>query len=133
MANGNNEITLQPDTAIDDPENDRLVYNDFSKQLANTVQAKIPSSEFIVGIYGEWGSGKSTILNFVAHHLEQEEDPPIIIRFNPWWFSGQADLIEKFISQLETGLDEEDGFGEVRKKLSTLTSALSTVGSSQSS
>ncbi|MGZ0747335.1 KAP family P-loop NTPase fold protein [Haloparvum sp. AD34] len=87
----------------------------------------MPSNEFIVGVYGQWGSGKSTILNFVEHSLEEKENSPIITWFNPWWFSGESDLIEKFFAQLGAGLDTGGEYDELRDKLSKLADGLSRV------
>ena len=58
----------------------------------------------VLGLYGNWGSGKSTILNYVEHHLEngadeQNSEKPIIVKFNPWWFSGKDHMARAFMSQ----------------------------------
>lgn len=40
---------------------------------------------FIVHLHGPWGSGKSSVLNFLRDELEGESDPPwIVIDFNAW-------------------------------------------------
>lgn len=121
------ESELRSDSALEKPEYDRLGYGDFAEDLAETVHTRIPSNEFIIGIYGQWGSGKSTILNFVEYELRQKENPPVITKFNPWWFSGQSDLIEKFFSQLSAGLDTGGEYDEIRDKLSKLADGLSRV------
>ncbi|QSG14361.1 KAP family P-loop NTPase fold protein [Halapricum desulfuricans] len=124
---------LLSDSALDDPEEDQLGYADFAEKISNAIYSDIPSDEFVVGIYGQWGSGKSTIINFIEHELRQKDEPPIIVRFNPWWFSGQSDLIQKFFSQLSAGLEMDDNFEEIRNKLSDYARGfskipLSTVG-----
>ncbi|WP_430639486.1 KAP family P-loop NTPase fold protein [Haloferax volcanii] len=121
------ESELRADSALESPNHDQLGYGDFAENLANTIHSRIPSNEFIIGIYGQWGSGKSTILNFVEHELNQKENPPLVTRFNPWWFSGQSDLIEKFFSQLSAGLDTGGEYDEIRDNLSKLADGLSRV------
>jgi len=121
------ESELRSDSALDNPNHDQLGYGHFAENIANTIYSRIPSNEFIIGIYGQWGSGKSTILNFIEYNLIQKENPPAITRFNPWWFSGQSDLIEKFFSQLGAGLDMGDEYDEIRDKLSKLSGGLSRV------
>jgi predicted KAP-like P-loop ATPase len=61
-----------------------------------------------VGIYGEWGLGKTTLLNFVEHHVraDPDADDPIVIRFNPWWFSGRDDLLRCFFEQFTAAVSE---------------------------
>ena len=121
------ESELRSDSALENPEYDQLGYADFAKNLADTIHTRIPSNEFIIGIYGQWGSGKSTILNFVEYELEQKGNQPIITWFNPWWFSDHSDLIEKFFSQLSAGLDTGGEYDEIQDNLSKLADGLSRV------
>lgn len=127
MTSGGAEFGLLSDSSLKDPEQDQLGYADFAENLAETIETRIPRQDFVVGIYGPWGSGKSTILNFVEYFLEGQDDPPLVIRFNPWWFSGQADLIRKFFDQLESGLGADSRFEDVRDKLSNFASSLSNI------
>ena len=59
-----------------------------------------------MGIYGPWGSGKSTMLNFIEHYLKDQQptEQATIVLFNPWWFSGREDLTRSFFSQLQWAL-----------------------------
>lgn len=127
MTSRESGLGLLSDSSLENPEKDQLGYADFAENLAETIENRIPRQDFVVGIYGPWGSGKSTILNFIEYYLEEEDDPPMIIRFNPWWFSGQADLIGKFFNQLESGLGSDDQFEDVRDKLSGFASSLSNI------
>jgi predicted KAP-like P-loop ATPase len=105
-------VELHSDTPLDNPSDDELGYEEFSMNLAETIERRSPSESFVIGIYGEWGSGKSTVLNFVEQYLNESEKPPILIRFNPWWFSGQEDLIQRFFNELESGFgDRKDNTG----------------------
>ena len=68
----------------------------------------IPTEGLVIAIYGPWGSGKTTLLNFVVHYLKQRQKngQPIIVQFNPWWFSGHEDLTRRFFDQLLTVLSK---------------------------
>lgn len=57
------------------------------------------STGLVVGLAGEWGSGKSTILNFVEEVLREKHDPIAIVRFDPWLISGRDDLIRSFFDE----------------------------------
>ncbi|RLM33157.1 P-loop NTPase fold protein [Haloarcula sp. Atlit-120R] len=118
---------LQPDSPIGSVSEDQLGYGDFSKQLAEIVTSRAPSDGYTIGIYGQWGSGKSTILNFVEEEIKERETETTIIEFNPWWFTDQADLIEKFLTQLGADLESESGMTDIRENLARLTGALSTL------
>lgn len=43
-----------------------------------------------IGVYGDWGSGKSTLMSLLHKRLEQEEDI-LVISFNGWQFEGYDD------------------------------------------
>ena len=86
-----------------DPAEDRLGYAPFAKMLATSVLRGCPADGLVIGIYGTWGLGKSTLLNFIEHEVAQDpdEDAPVVVRFNPWWFSGREDLIRRFFKEFE--------------------------------
>jgi predicted KAP-like P-loop ATPase len=64
-----------------------------------------------VAIYGPWGSGKTTLLNFLFHYFKEApvDEQPIIVPFNPWWFSGHEKLAKHFFDQLQASLATSDG------------------------
>lgn len=95
--------TLSADRPLANPEDDRLGYAPFAARLAQSITAMTPPQGLTVAIYGSWGSGKTTLLNFMIHCLEQEPEAkrPIIVRFNPWFFSGHEDLTRRFFEQMQ--------------------------------
>ncbi|HEY9602683.1 MAG TPA: P-loop NTPase fold protein [Allocoleopsis sp.] len=100
---------LSADNPLIDPNDDRLGYAPFAKNLANSICQMSPPDGFVMAVYGAWGSGKSTLLNFIVHYLEQkpESEQPIIVPFNPWWFSGHEDLTKRFFDQLQAVLSNK--------------------------
>lgn len=48
-----------------------------------------------IGIYGEWGSGKSTVLGFVGQLAEKEGH--VLIQFNPWQYTSREALWQAFV------------------------------------
>jgi predicted KAP-like P-loop ATPase len=123
--------SLLPDTALDDPNLDRLDRAQFAKSLATSIRNLDGDDSFVLGLCGPWGSGKTSVINFVLSDLEgEEEESPIILRFNPWWFSGRQQLLEAFFSQF-TAILEMPKRGEKAKKagklLGTLSAALRPV------
>lgn len=127
MTDSRDQFSLAADDALEDPKNDQLGYDEFASHIAEVIQRKTPDDEFIIGIYGDWGSGKSTVLNFIEYNLDgQTDEAPLVVRFNPWWFSGQHDLFEKYLQELASALGE-DRFDELREKLATYATTLSKI------
>ncbi|MGH7434556.1 MAG: KAP family P-loop NTPase fold protein, partial [Polyangiaceae bacterium] len=117
---------LSSDRALEDPTGDRLGYAPFARQLARSVLHGCPADGLVVALYGEWGTGKTTALNFITYYLEQAEDAPLVMRFNPWWFAGQEDLTRRFFKQFEATFAR--GRARNRKLLSRLATFSAMVG-----
>lgn len=123
--------SLLPDAALSDPELDRLDRAQFAEALATSIRSLDGDDSFVIGLCGPWGSGKTSVLNFVLSDLESDDaGAPIILRFNPWWFSGREQLLEAFLAQFTATLDMPKR-GEKAKKagklLGTLSAALRPV------
>jgi len=93
---------LSADKPLSDPKDDKLGYAPFAKNLAESISKMSPPDGLVIAVYAPWGSGKSTLLNFIIHYLKQKPEPeqPVIVPYNPWWFSGQEDLTKSFFEQL---------------------------------
>lgn len=94
------------DSALTDVNEDKLGRKEFAVQIANGLvnSFKDNHESIVIGINGEWGSGKSTLVNFIVQEIEnltkKDEYKPVIIRFNPWMFSGQKELQNIFLDEL---------------------------------
>jgi len=97
---------ISADRPLTRPEEDRLGYAPFARHLAKALCERRDHAGLVVALYGSWGSGKSTVLNFVLHYLREEfkSDCPTVVQFNPWWFSGQERLTRAFFDTLHSAL-----------------------------
>ncbi|HFK1723296.1 hypothetical protein CN300_10370 [Bacillus thuringiensis] len=59
-----------------------------------------------IGIYGKWGSGKTSVMNLIKLILEEkkEEKKFIMCRFNPWIYNTDKDLWIGFRKSIEEAL-----------------------------
>ena len=67
-------------------------YIDYS-HLMKAVTTIIDTDELLpcsIGIFGDWGSGKSSLMKMVENKYEGEEDI-LVIKFNGWLFEGYED------------------------------------------
>jgi predicted KAP-like P-loop ATPase len=121
-----NEAILT-DTPLENPKEDRLGFAPFAKNLADAI-FKVSAEEcLIIALYGQWGTGKTTILNFILHYINKKtkDRRPIVIRFNPWWFSGHGELLEQFLKEVRIALGKEPKFKGVVKDLAAFTGVVS--------
>lgn len=97
---------LSADRPSIDPKDDLFGHAAFASSLADSICRYPGSDGLVLALYGPWGSGKSTVLSYVQHFLEQrpENAQPVLVKFNPWWFSGQENLARAFLGQLQAVL-----------------------------
>ena len=55
-----------------------------------------------IGLYGKWGDGKTTVLNFLA--TQQQAAGNVVIRYSPWGVSNEAQVWSDFGKQLRKEL-----------------------------
>ena len=87
---------FSPDTPIRSAEEDRLNRNRFAVALANAIANWRHSSSFVVALYGDWGSGKTSIKNMLIKSL----DSHTVVEFNPWQISNEDRLTEVFFNDI---------------------------------
>lgn len=117
-------------TNADDPivtfEEDMLKRGPFVDRLAAVLKSAPSSSSNVFALFGEWGSGKTSVKNLVIRRFRDQPDnsTPIVVEFNPWAFSTQAELFESFFSEVSRALGRRDA-GDVAAALSRMGTYLS--------
>lgn len=105
-----NNLDRQDSYIIDDPVNtkdeDRLERYPIAERIVKTIVSRKDPSSFVLGIYGAWGEGKSTVLNFVDNIFDKEyKNSVYCIKFNPWYFRDEDQLLTNFFGLLASKLD----------------------------
>ena len=82
-----------------DPAYDAFGYAPFAKHVADAIMLTPSPQGLVMAIHGPWGSGKSSLLNFVRYYLGEslKNGEAIVIDFNPWWFANREDLARQFL------------------------------------
>jgi hypothetical protein len=88
---------------------DRLGRGDFAQLLARALAGNPERRSMVVALYGDWGSGKTSVLNLCFEALGKlsQEQQPLVVRFNPWWYSNTGELLAQFFEELGTALEEQ--------------------------
>jgi len=121
---------MYSDTPIGSSQEDTLNRASFANQLAQTIMNYDQDNSFNIGLYGEWGSGKTSVINMLEESLgnlsAKMEHKPVVLRFNPWLFSDQTQLVTQFFKQLSAkfGSNSTSGAKKAGKAMETFGGAL---------
>lgn len=100
------------DRPIDTAENDLLGRSFFSKQLGETIYKYNGKDGLVIGLFGEWGTGKTSIVNMAIEEINElaknDENKPIIMEFPVWNYSDKNNLIHLFLQNLEKQIETKN-------------------------
>lgn len=113
-------MNYNSDKPIENSEQDLLGRITFSKKLGEAINSFDGKDGLVLGLFGKWGTGKTSILNMVVNEINQlsknEDNRPIIVNFSPWNYTDKDNLISLFFRVLKNKLDL-DKDEEKRKKI----------------
>lgn len=95
---------------------DRLGRTHLALHVADMLRAAPAAHSIVFGLSGSWGSGKTSVLNMVRELLGKDDDPPVVVRFNPWNYPVGTDLVRPFLNLLASEIRNARS-GEAAKKL----------------
>ena len=107
---------LLSDTPLEHPSRDLLGRSRFAEVIAQSIAGLAGTDSFVFAVCGPWGCGKSTLINFVLHHLSEKQKPGVpflVVKFNPWWFSGSEQVLNAFLGQMSAALGRHDQKGRL--------------------
>jgi hypothetical protein len=95
------------DNPKSDPRDDAFDRWPFSKRMADTIAAfDTLDGAAVFGVFGRWGYGKSTVLNYIKHELSTtHREKVVLFEFNPWLFTSQEELLAAFFAGLAARLE----------------------------
>jgi hypothetical protein len=96
--------------------------DDFNrKPIVNTVVGVINNlclnygeNCFNIGIFGKWGEGKTSVLNFIKEGLRSLSNNTVI-EFNPWFFKDDESLYLDFFSTISSASSDDRFVGAIKK------------------
>lgn len=91
---------IRGDYPIRDPKDDVLGRNDVAESFVRHVLELDVSEGAVVGVFGPWGSGKTSFINLAKAKFKARGNP--VFDFNPWMFSGTEQLVQRFFTKLSS-------------------------------
>lgn len=81
------------DRPITEHDEDCLGYTQPAKHIAKAILNLSSPEGFVLGLEGEWGSGKTSFVNLIIESLQSHCKPPEIVKFSPWLISTRSALL----------------------------------------
>jgi hypothetical protein len=79
----------------------------FANRLAEMIAMHNDHDSIVFGLYGEWGSGKTTVLELTESVLKKRyADRVVTIRFNPWRFHDETLILTTFMRRLFEAIEK---------------------------
>ncbi len=104
------------DAPITSEAEDMLSFSIHAKEIANQIVKWFDKKEndkkesFVIGVEGEWGTGKTSLINLIKKEINEDNKNKniiSIIEFNPWNFSNADALILEFFHSINYTLDDK--------------------------
>ena len=103
MTDEPSSLAVAVDHPIEGTKQDSLQRSELAKSFARRVLSLPASKGLVVGVFGPWGSGKTSFINLARSTFEESSVP--VLDFNPWMFSGAEQLVERFFAELSAELN----------------------------
>jgi predicted KAP-like P-loop ATPase len=107
---------------------DRLQFTRYVEPLTEVIMNDATQTPFTVGIFGAWGSGKSSVLEMIDQKLASEHDQEVVrVHFNPWIYRREPNILIPLLHTLHDTLAEDrwSRFTESARTIALLAAKLS--------
>ena len=99
------------DTPLTNMADDKLGRENIVDLIVDSINNHVQNDHpcLVYGIYGKWGEGKTSLLNFVEEKLlgQGANDNINIIKFNPWLVNNDETLLREFFMSMTSRLDDK--------------------------
>ena len=93
-----------------------LDFNLYRDAIVNIIRNSYP--KFTIGIFGDWGTGKSTLMYSVDKKLHYEDKDIVIVRFETWRYEREEQFaLIPLLKTIAFALPEEEQFQNLKHKL----------------
>lgn len=84
---------------------DGFGYDDYANTIIDMIKDASFPSPFTFGIFGEWGSGKTSLMRMIENTLRDKHSDKIVpVWFNPWRYEKEKHLIIPFLKTIQHSL-----------------------------
>ncbi len=98
---------------------DKFNYQKAATTLADIIKDKNTDTPLTVGIFGEWGTGKTSFLRMVEAKIQDGQYPTVW--FDPWRYDDRQMIQEAFIQTILAKMDSDHACEGFQKEVAELT------------
>ncbi|MBP2658924.1 MAG: family P-loop domain protein [Firmicutes bacterium] len=109
------EPIIAPAALLDKPlgkgDPDDFQREPLAVQIGKMICATTCSDSMAIGLFGEWGSGKTSILYMLGNYLETKTSC-LVVRYNSWFYKDRHNLIKELLSSIAKEINKRNGAEE---------------------
>jgi hypothetical protein len=106
---------------------DQLQFSRYVEPLTEIIMNDATQTPFTVGVFGAWGSGKSSLLEMIDQKLTDDYGEKVVrVHFNPWVYRREPNILIPLLHTLRDTLteDKKSRFAEAAGKIGILAAKL---------
>ena len=121
------------DQPISNRQEDILNRSKFADLVTNYILSDATSDGFVMSINGEWGCGKTSIINLIKENIKKTPFDrrinkfPIIVDYSPWNATNQDRIIEQFLNTIRNSFATKRVMETIKKALNVAKAVLGVV------
>ena len=104
------QTNIIQDTPLSDIAQDRFGRESIVDLIVGSINQVVSSDHpcTVYGIYGKWGEGKTSLMNFIKSKLlaQRKTDGISIVEFNPWLVNNDEALLQEFFKTVMSNPDD---------------------------
>jgi hypothetical protein len=94
--------------APSDQGSDRLEFSRYVATLTEVIMNEATQTPFTIGVFGAWGSGKSSLLEMIDQKLASDYAEEVVrVHFNPWIYRREPSMLLPLLLTLQDTLNED--------------------------
>ena len=98
-------ISYFADNPISTASEDLLQRSKFVERIVHEIDMIDASQGYVMAVMGQWGSGKTSVLNLVKERLS--DSGTILVEYNPWLLSGAEELVSGLFREINAKFNKK--------------------------
>ena len=92
--------SILSDAPIASPDDERFGRESFANSLADIIHNAPQNASFRIGVYGEWGEGKTSVLSLMARRLTDAGE--VAVWLPAWMGRTREEVLERLVEEMAT-------------------------------